>query len=126
MKMTKTQAIIEARKRWGSAAEVMYSPKAPRKEEREKLIARLKAARMEREEVEKEINRRLAETPWWVELREKQRKLHQEIQHCQGYGNFYPCRVGKNESIFRSILGEGDTWEEAFAQVDQRRVEKSS
>lgn len=34
----------------------------------------------------------------------------------------YPCQVGRIGPIFgfREILGQGDTWREAFAEVDRR------
>jgi hypothetical protein len=100
--MSKTQALIEARLRWGKQAVVRYNGKALTEPEKAPLRERYRALLAER-------------TP---ENRQERDGLFSKLFT-------HRCDVGYVQSAMGicmfSVHGHGDTWEDAFARADRRR-----
>jgi hypothetical protein len=98
--MTDKKALAEARKRWGKAANVQDRPKAPTAEQRaaaHEVMVRYKADRAS--------------------------VTREELLRSQGTALCYRYSVGEVTAypipLFH-VRGQGDTWEEAFAEADRK------
>src|ERR1043165_4686687 len=118
--MTNEQATAQEKKRWGKQFFVRNGESFSSVEKRDKNRDQYRAATKEIADIEAEIKRRLSELDWYQELRERQRKLRSEANVAQGNALYYRFSVGRRTSTFNEILGQGDTWEEAFAKADDR------
>jgi hypothetical protein len=118
--MTNAQAEREARKRWGKSFFIRNGESFSSTEKREKNRDQYQAATKEIASIETEIKRRLSELDWYQALRTRQQALRKEANNAQGNALYYRFTVGKCGKLFNEILGQGDTWEEAFAKADSR------
>lgn len=118
--MTNEQAERAAKKRWGKAFFIRNGESFSSTEKRDKNRDQYLAATKEVASIETEIKRRLSELDWYQELRTRQQTLRKEANNAQGNALYYRFIVGKCGGVFNEILGQGDTWEEAFAKADQK------
>lgn len=118
--MDNKQAETEARKRWGKSFYIRNGEGFSSPEKRDTNLVQYQTATKEIAEIEAEIKRRLGELDWYQELRTRQQALRKEANNAQSNCLYYRFTVGKCGGVFNEILGQGDTWEEAFAKADQR------
>ncbi len=118
--MTNEQAQREAKKRWGKSFFIRNGESFSSTEKRDKNRDQYQAATKEIASIEAEIKRRLSELDWYQELRTRQVTLRKEANNAQANCLYYRFTVGKCGGVFNEILGQGDTWEEAFAKADKR------
>lgn len=118
--MTNQQAASKAKKRWNGRAYIRAGQDFSSPERRDKNREQYKTARAELEAIEADIKQRLSELDWYQELRTKQRKLRKVADAAQSEALYHRFSVGKSGSMFTEIFGQGDTWEEAFAEADKR------
>ena len=118
--MTNQQAATKAKKRWGAAYYIRAGQSFSSPERREKARATCIEARAEIKRIEEEITQRLSELPWHQELMAQKRKLRKQVDTTQGEALYHRFSVGKSNGMFNTILGDGDTWEEAFAKADSK------
>jgi hypothetical protein len=117
--MTNQQAASKAKKRWGKAFYIRNSESMSSPESRDKSRERYKKSKAEADAIEDEIRRRLSELDWYQELLKRKRELRKESENAQGRALYYRFSVGKSNGMFTTILGQGDTWEEAFAAAEK-------
>lgn len=120
--MTREQAAKRARKLFGPKAYATIGPRLSSPEDRQAALDRRLALRLDVEAIDAEIKRRLADTPWYVELMEKRKAINAE-RNTLPSGAYYKFRVGFIDNVLGAfnVEGEGDTWEEAFAQAERKR-----
>ena len=113
--MTNKKALAEATKRWGKQAGIRHTPKATDQAGREAVRAKLKELRANKPVLRADLEtraewdaHRLAGREWRAA-----ESTAQSISLCS-----YRCTVGKVTWAFEG-KGQGDTWEEAFAQADK-------
>lgn len=116
--MTNQQAAAKARKLYGDASYVRSGERMSSAERREKKLAEYKQAQAEITAIGREIDERLRQLDWHQELRARQRELRKKSDSAQGHAMYYRFSVGKSNGICTTILGQGDTWEEAFAKAN--------
>lgn len=116
--MTNDAAKREARKRWGKSAYVRNAESSSSPEKRDKKREEFLAAKAEIEAIESEIKERLSKLDWYQELLKRKRELCKTKDSAQGYSHYYRFSVGKSNSLFNEILGQGDTWEQAFEKAN--------
>ena len=119
--MTNEQASRQAKKRWGNKFYICNGESFSSPEKRDKNGEQYRTATKEIADIEAEIKRRLSELDWYQELRTRQQALRKEANNAQGYALYYRFSVGKRGPVFTEILGQGDTWEEAFEKADSRK-----
>lgn len=101
MVMSKTAALVEARRRWGRNGVVRYTKHALTAVEKEPLRPILIALRAERKP-----------------------ETATERSILTGKLLTYRCDVGEVTGFAFYVRGSGDTWEEAFANVDRFKQAK--
>ena len=119
--MTDAQAAKRARAKWGKNAVWESRLGAADADERAQARERLKELRARREEIDAEIARRLAETPWYVELQAERKAVHAQQDRALGRAHSYRFMVGEFTGFTVCIRGRGDTWEEAFTNAEKPR-----
>lgn len=115
--MTKAQALMEARTRWGKNAVVRYNKGAFREGDRKQASADLKEHRTHKPVVPP-TGRDAAYVQAFREWKAEEEKLFWIVMR-------EPCDVGTLDNIANvftafHIHGSGDTWEQAFAKADRR------
>ena len=118
--MTNEQAQREAKKRWGNKFYIRNGESFSSPEKRDKNREDAQKARAEIDGIEADIKRRLSELGWYQELRDRQAKLRKDVDKARGWSMYHRFIVGKTNGMFNEILGQGDTWEEAFAKADNK------
>lgn len=120
--MTRDQAMARLRKAYGKRAYATIGKEISSPEKRAAASDRLLTLRLDVEAIDAEIKRRLEETPWYVELKAKRKALNDERNKIGGFG-YYKFRVGFVDNVIGAfnVMGEGDTWEEAFEAAEKRR-----
>jgi len=118
--MTREQAQREAKRRWGAKAKLTAGERQTSPERRQAAKDRRDAIDAEREAIKADIARRLAELPWYAEAQARLHALYVERRPLEFEPHHYRFRVGTSNGLFNTILGEGDTWEEAFAAADRK------
>jgi len=118
--MTNQQAVAKAKKRWGKTFYVRNSGHFSSPEQRKTALDAVLNARAEIKRIEEEVARRLAELDWYQELLKQRRECRQQISNTEGDAHHYRFSVGRASGLFNEIMGQGDTWEEAFAAADRR------
>lgn len=117
--MTNQQAATKAKKRWGNKFYVHNSGHMSSSEARTKARQTVIDARAEMKRIDEEITRRLNALDWYQELRAKRKEAQTQVRDTEGVAHHYRFSVGTTNSMFNSISGQGDTWEEAFAAADR-------
>jgi hypothetical protein len=109
--MTKARALKEAQQRWGKRAIIRFSPKALLASEKIPLRERRKAIKAELETL-----------PRIPETQPRRSALLREERDLIGQVLGDRCNVGQEMDILAAfhVMGAGDTWEQAFAQADER------
>jgi hypothetical protein len=120
--MTREQAIREGRKRWGKRAIVRAGEALSSPEQRAEAMDRLKRNRARRDEIDREVQARLNTLDWYRAAQAERKACLQEVSQTQGWASYYKFSVGLDIGIAFSVEGQGDTWEEAFAKADPKRV----
>lgn len=118
--MTDQAAAKEAKKRWGKAAYIRNAGSFSSPEKRDSKRREFLAAKAEIEAIEAEIKERLAMLDWYQELIKRKQELRKTKDNAQGYSMYYRFTVGKSNGMFNEILGQGDTWAEAFEKANGR------
>ena len=121
--MTREQAKREAAKRWGKKSYWRVGVGVSSPERRDKAMEMVGQAKEARAELEAEIKRR-EEAAGIPALREQMKVLSQTVRETAlGHAGYYKFQVGFIDNVIGAfnVIGSGDTWEEAFAQADQRR-----
>lgn len=118
--MTNQQAVAKAKKRWGNRFYVRNGEHFSSPEQRQQALSTVQEARAEAKRIDEEITRRLSECDWYQQLDQKRRALRKQVSDTAGYAMHYRFSVGKQNGMFNEVLGQGDTWEEAFAEADKR------
>lgn len=128
--MTREQALKEARKRFGKDARIQVYDKCSSPEARGDALATVKAARARIEAIEAEIAERLKALDWYQALRAEQKAERETIKSIGNAAMYYKFNVGKVSNVgglsFYHVDGQGDTWEQAFAQADRGRVKRTA
>lgn len=118
--MTNQQAAAKAKKRWGNRFYVRNSGHMSSPERRSEALRVVQEARARQKEIDDEVRRRMKEMDWYQELCKERRQCVETISKTEGNAHHYRFSIGKSGGMFTEIIGSGDTWEEAFAQADQR------
>jgi hypothetical protein len=121
-RMTRQQAQREAQKRWGArgivrAGEALSSP-----EKRATAKQALDCGKTRRDAIDKEVQDRLNAEDWYRALMAERKQCIEQIKGASGWNCYYKFAVGKDAGIAFHVDGQGDTWEEAFAQADGKNV----
>jgi hypothetical protein len=124
--MTNAQAAAKAKKRWGASFYIRADESFSSPERREKAQTTVREANERIKHIDDEIRRRLDELDWYRELISEKRNLRKTVAKTEGHAFYYRFSVGTQNGIsgvgiFNTILGDGDTWEEAFAKADTRQ-----
>ena len=124
--MTRQEAIRQAGKRWGKRAAYRVNGDCSSSEQREANGAKIRALRAEKESIIKDTNRRLQGIQWYRESCERQKAIYAELKTLSPMP-YYKFQVGSIDGILGAfhIKGEGDTWEQAFADADRRETKAS-
>lgn len=119
--MTNQQAAAKAKKRWGKAFYVRNGESFSSPDKRKAALDTVLSARARKKEIDDEVQRRLNEMDWYQELQKERRECVERARKTEGYAHYYRFSVSRQTAMgFHEILGQGDTWEEAFAQADMR------
>lgn len=116
--MTNQQAAAKAKRLWGAKFYVRNGERFSSAERRDKNRAECKEAKAQIDAIEAEIKERLSKLDWYQELRARQRELWKTKDKASGESMYYRFSVGKRGPVFTEILGQGDTWEEAFQKAE--------
>lgn len=139
MSVNRNQAFAEGKRRWGVKAGVEDSGEkaASSPEERNKAQATFRALDVELKVKEQARDKLLAKTEKlfptraremnkavWQSYRNEVRDLRKERENQAGMSRRYRYRVGPVESVgglgMFHVMGEGDSWEEAFQAADKK------
>lgn len=123
--MTREQAQRQAVKRWGKRAYIRAENGLSSPEARAAASERWASTSTELEAVEKELANRLKACDWYQELTGKIRNLRKAKSEQGWFRHYYKFAVGELHIGFH-VEGQGDTWEEAFAQADAKRTKVSA
>ena len=119
--MTRDQALKEARKRWGDKAIIRAYDSLSSERKRETAAALFDEAKARIEAIDAEIKARLEALDWYQALLAERRLLVKQKQDNLGEKLYKKFAVGKDSSgIAFHVCGQGDTWEEAFAEADRK------
>jgi hypothetical protein len=125
--MTNEQAKKQAQKRWGKKYAVRNSGHISGQERRDAASEKIRQLRADKDAIDNEITERLKACDWYQSLKRRQGELAKEIQNTIPEAHRHRFDVGRIGGVsgfqFFEVLGSGDTWEEAFAQADQRTVQ---
>jgi lysylphosphatidylglycerol synthetase-like protein (DUF2156 family) len=115
------QALKRAQKVFGKRAYIRANKDLSSPEERAEAQARASTRRAERAELEAEIARREKEAGI-PELRAKIKAISDQSRAEIWNSGYYKFEVGNIDSILGAfhIKGQGDTWEEAFANAENK------
>lgn len=116
--MTDAQAKAQAKKRFGAKFYVRNNGHFSSPERRAEAAETQKTAREEIARINKEIADRLAALDWYREARARVIALHKQADAAQSDALRYRFAVGKSDGMFTTVLGSGDTWEEAFQKAE--------
>lgn len=116
--MTRTQAWNKIRKLLGPKAAYRVGEKISGPEHREKVLARLKEIDAHREHLNDEINRRLNELPWYVEMVQQKTDLYRERRKLEGWQYYYRFEAILKLGWCNEIVAQGDTWEEVIHKIE--------
>jgi len=117
--MTNDKAKREAKKRWGNRAYLSNNGHFSSPERRETARTTHREAKAEIEAIDKEIKKRLDELEWFREFTKRKAELRKIADKARGESIHYRFSVGKNNGMFNLLLGQGDTWEQAFEAADK-------
>lgn len=117
--MTPSQADKQAKKRWGNGGFAEMYQRSSSPERREKASAELRAARERMDAINTEIRKRLAALDWYQELMREASELRKSIRDNESLALYHRFHVGKRSGMFGTVLGSGDSFEEAFAKADK-------
>lgn len=112
--MTNSRAQKEAKRRWGKDFYIRNGEHFSSQDRRDAARAESKEAKAEIDAIEAEIKERLSKLGWYQDLRTRQRELYKKRDKAQGESMHYRFSVGRSNGMFTTILGQGDTWEQAF------------
>lgn len=118
--MTNDQAMKQAAKRWGKKALVRNAGHFSSPERRAEAHEKTTTARARMKAIDREITERLKTLDWYQALTNERKELQKVASENSGIAMFHRFSVGRNAGLFFEVLGSGDTWEEAFAQADER------
>jgi hypothetical protein len=113
-------ALRLARQKWGDEAFIKDRKTPTSAEQRQAANTSMSAARNRMNAIDAEVKARLAELDWYQALMHERETLKREKDAAQVTALTYRCTVGKG----LRIMGQGDTWDEAFAQADRWAVAK--
>jgi hypothetical protein len=123
--MTRDQALRQAVKRWGKSAYVQARERLSSPESRAAAGDTVKAARARIDAIDVEIRERLALLDWYQALQAERKAERAKMAAVGANAMYYKFSVGKVSNVggmaFYSVGGQGDTWEQAFAQADGKR-----
>lgn len=120
--MTRDKAQREAVKRWGKQGIVRASESLSSPEKRAAARKLFDASKARIAGIDAEIKERLAQLDWYQALLAEKRSLKDQWGQIQGTGHlsYYKFSVGKDIGYAFHVCGNGDTWEEAFADADEK------
>lgn len=118
--MTRDQALKEAKRRWGTRALIRAAESRSSSELRSKAKDDYERLKQEKETIEREISDRLDACDWYQELLRRRSEIRQMMKKPDSERFYHRFAVGKTEIGAFWIMGEGDTWEEAFADVEAK------
>lgn len=124
--MTNQQAEKRAKQLWGKNAIIRNSGSFSSPEKRQASTDAIKAAKAEVDRIGNEIKERLATCDWYQELKAQERAAYAKLEEVKYHRAGYRFSVGKNIGWANEILGQGDTWEEAFAKAENRELPKTN
>lgn len=120
--MTREQAQREAVKRWGKSADIRAHESISSPERRAVADGEYQKAKAELETIESEIRERLAACDWYQELTRKRTEARKRKEATVWARIYRKFAVGSSHGIGFHIEGEGDTWAEAFAAADRKKI----
>lgn len=120
--MTRQQAEREAKKRWGAKGIIRASDSLSSPEKRNAAKALRDTCKARIEAIDAEIKQRLSQIDWYQALLAEKKSLRDEWGQIRGTGHlsYYKFSVGKDLGYAFHVCGNGDTWEEAFAEADRK------
>jgi hypothetical protein len=121
--MTRGQAIARLRKLWGARATYRVGERLSSPDARASQLAARKQIAAAREAIRNVIDRRLAATDWYQELRAEERALTNELKTLDVLP-YYRFTIGYRDRVlgFFHVEGQGDTWEQAFNAAERKRT----
>jgi hypothetical protein len=120
--MTNQQAAAKAKKRWGNRFYVRNAENMSSQQKRNENRDRYMELRAEIEQTEADVKLQLSQLDWYQEARKRQQELRKEADKAQSIALYHRFSVGKSNDMFTEIVGNGDTWEEAFADAEKREA----
>jgi hypothetical protein len=120
--MTRTQALTIARRLYGKSAMVRENRHPSSPERREEAARRVAEAKARLDAIEVELKERLAALPWYVALTDERTRLTKVRNEARGWIHYYRCIIGLNMGFACSVKAEGDTWAEATADAQAKKV----
>ena len=123
--MNQKQALAKLRKALGPRFAYRTNSKALSADEREAaseqakaLLAQMKAA----EDAMVARREELLRDPAYLEMKAEFQRLRKEREEVCGKARAKPITVGTADSMFFSVMAEGDNWAEVVAQVEKGKA----
>lgn len=119
--MTRQQAMKRARSLCGPKALIRASEAISSPEKRSEATIKVLTARARITELEQEIAELLKGLDRYQSLMAEKRDMRAIVSANEGSAFYHKFSVGKDLGYAFLVEGSGDTWEEAFGQVERKR-----
>lgn len=124
--MTREQAVAKLRKLYGPKAYWRVGERQSSPERREAAGVEYAEAKRKYEAIKVRVEEWLKAQPEYQAMIAERRQLYEQKELAMGECFRYRFAVGARENgIFTTLYGEGDTWEEAIAQAEAKRAKSA-
>jgi hypothetical protein len=124
--MDRATAVKRLGKILGKNAGYRIDPKAPSPEEREKATVELPALTAAKQAAmaarDKRYNELLAGDAEYQRLKAEAKQASDAAAHSSGVRSHRKITVGVSRGIFFEVKAEGDSWEEIFQKLEERKA----
>ena len=117
--LKKLTRILGKRASW----RVYDAPSSPDK--RQAAMAEKDRLKADVEAIERRRREILDAIPELKELHQKERELRKALDRARSYSHYYRYIVGINIGIGLEVKAEGDSWEDIFRRLEQKKADAS-
>lgn len=72
------------------------------------------------------VRERLSALDWYRALQAENTAVYKQLQEAKTASRYFKFEVGYGDGLGSHVLGEGDTWEEAFKKADEFEGRKAA
>jgi hypothetical protein len=119
--MTRTEAMARGKRIFGAEFLYRVGEKLSSADDRESIRQQRRELVAEREAIDAEVKERLAQLDWYVALQKRRSDIFHALRYAEGRSSYFKFQVGKREMGAFWIKGQGDTWEDAFADAEKSK-----